>query len=61
MSVSVLIVSIVSMLILAKLCAKFKLEKLEPFTMPISMFIGMGSAMLISAVCPADIANFVWR
>lgn len=61
MSVSVLIVSIVSMLILSKLCAKFKLEKLEPFTMPISMFIGMGSAMLISAVCPANIANFVWR
>ena len=29
--------------------------------MPLSMFIGMGSAMLISAVVPADIANFVWR
>ena len=61
MSVSVLVISMASMLILSKICTKFKLDKLEQFAMPLSMFIGMGSAMLISAVVPADIANFVWR
>lgn len=61
MSVSVLVVSVVAMLLLSKLCTKLKLDKLEPFAMPLSMFIGMGAAMLISAFVPADIANFVWR
>lgn len=61
MSVSVLIVSIVALLLLTKLCSKFKLEKLEPFIMPLSMFIGMGAAILLTSVLPADIAGFVWR
>lgn len=61
MSVSVLVVSMASMLILSKVCSKFKLDKFEPFAMPLSMFIGMGAAMLISAFVPENIANFVWR
>ncbi len=61
MSVSVLIVAIVVMLLLMKLCSKFNLTKLEPFAMPVSMFVAMGAAMLISTVAPAEIANFVWR
>ena len=61
MSIAVLIVSIITMVILEAVCKKFNLEKLRPFTMPISMFVGMGSAMLFEAVLPADIVNFVWR
>ncbi len=61
MSIAVLIVSIVAMLILETLCKKFNLSKLEPFAMPLSMFIGMGSAILFENVLPDYIVNFVWR
>ncbi|MCD7827179.1 MAG: DUF5058 family protein [Clostridiales bacterium] len=61
MSIAVLIVSIVAMLILETLCKKFKLSKLEPFAMPLSMFIGMGSAILFESFLPDYIVNFVWR
>lgn len=61
MSIAVLLVSIIVMVILETLCRKFKLSKFEPFTMPISMFIGMGSAMLFESVLPEYIVNFVWR
>ncbi len=61
MSVAVLVVSIIVMVILEFICKKFDLEKLRPFTMPVSMFVGMGSAMLFEAVLPAEIVNFVWR
>lgn len=60
LSVSVLIVSILAMLLLGWLCRKYKLTKFEPFAMPLSMFIGMGAAMLISNCLP-DIASKVWR
>lgn len=60
MSLSVLIVSIVAMIILSKLCTKFSWSKFEPFAMPISMFIGMGAAVLISHYLP-DIAAITWR
>ena len=61
MSVAVLIVSILAMVLLEFICKKFDLEKLRPFTMPLSMFIGMGSAMLFEAVLPSKIVNFIWR
>jgi len=61
MSIAVLLVSVIVMVILEAICKKFNLEKLRPFTMPISMFVGMGSAMLFESVLPADIVNFVWR
>ncbi len=61
MSISVLIVSIIAMVILETLCKKFKLDKLQPFTMPLSMFVGMGAAMLFEAVLPATVTNFMWR
>lgn len=61
MSIAVLIVSVLVMVILETFCKKFSLEKLRPFTMPLSMFIGMGSAMLFEAVLPENIVNFVWR
>lgn len=61
MSIAVLIVSVLVMVVLETICKKFNLEKLRPFTMPLSMFIGMGSAMLFEAVLPENIVNFVWR
>ena len=61
MSIAVLLVSVIVMVILEAICKKFNLEKLRPFTMPISMFVGMGSAILFESVLPADIVNFVWR
>ncbi len=61
MSIAVLIVSMVVMTVLEVLCKKFKLEKFSSFTMPISMFIGMGSAMLFEAVLPEAITGFIWR
>lgn len=61
MSIAVLIVSVVAMVILELICKKLNLEKLRSFTMPIAMFIGMGSAMLFEAVLPENIVNFVWR
>ena len=51
----------IAMVILETICKKFNLEKLRPFTMPISMFIGMGAAMLFDSVLPSNIVNFVWR
>lgn len=61
MSVSVLIVAVIAMVILENVCKKFKLDKLQPFTMPLSMFVGMGAAMLFEAVLPAEITSFMWR
>ncbi len=61
MSIAVLIVSVVSMVILEAISKKFSLTKFQPFTMPISMFIGMGSAVLFENVLPEQIVNFVFR
>ena len=60
LSVSFLITSIVVFMLLQWLCKKFKLTKLETFIMPISMFIGMGMAMLIYNISP-EIAQIEWR
>lgn len=61
MSLAVLITSIVVLLILQKICLKFKLEKFEPFVMPISMFVGMAIAILVYNVLPENIAMLEWR
>lgn len=61
MSISVLIVSMIAMVLLELLCKKFNLEKLRSFTMPLSMFIGMGAAMLFKTVLPESITTFMWR
>ena len=60
MSIMVLITAIVSLLILEALCKKFKLSKLQPFTMPLAMFIAMGIAILLTNVLPEEIVNFTW-
>lgn len=61
MSISVLVVSMLATVILELLCKKFNLSKFSTFVMPISMFIGMGSAILFESVLPESITSFMWR
>lgn len=61
MSVAVLLISIIVMIVLQKICTRFKLEKLESFVMPISMFVAMGSAILLSHVLPENLVVLEWR
>ena len=61
MSVAVLLTSIVVLLVLQWLCKKFNWTKFETFVMPISMFAGMGMAILIYQILPENIALFEWR
>ncbi len=60
MSIAVLLVAVIAMVILETVCRKKKLEKLESFTMPISMFIGMGAAILFEKFLPAWLTSFTW-
>lgn len=61
MSVSVLLISIIVMIVLQKICTHFKLEKLESFVMPISMFVAMGAAILLTNVLPDNLVTLEWR
>ncbi len=59
-SILVLICAVVFMLILEVICKKFKLTKLEPFTMPIAMFAAMGMAVLFTNILPENLVNHTW-
>lgn len=61
MSLAVLITSTVVLLVLQKLCLKHQWDKFEPFVMPVSMFAGMGMAILIYNVLPESISMLEWR
>lgn len=61
MSVAVLITAVVFVIVLQKLCRKYKWEKFEPFVMPISMFAGLGMAVLLYTVLPESISMLEWR
>lgn len=61
MSVCVLISAVIFMLIFSRLCKIEKLKWLEPFTMPLSMLLGMGVAVLIAQFVPQEIAFLEWR
>ena len=60
MSVAVLITSVIVVVVLQALCKKFKWDKFEPFVMPLGMFAGMGMAVLLHYVLPAEISTFEW-
>lgn len=60
LSIATLIVAILLTLLLETICKKFKLEKVEPFVMPIAMFGAMGCAILFTAVLPPELVNHVW-
>lgn len=59
-SICVLVCAIVFMLVLDLICRRFKLTKLEPFTMPIAMFGAMGMAILLTNVLPDSLVNYYW-
>ncbi len=61
LSVTALVVSVIVMMILQKLCAKFSLKRFEAFTMPVSMIFGMAAAMVAAQVLPENIAFIEWR
>lgn len=61
LSVITLISAVLFMLLLQWLCRRFHWAKLEPFTMPLSMFMAMGVAMLTAQVLPGEIAFLEWR
>ncbi len=60
MSICTLVTAIVLSLILENICAKFKLDKLQPFAMPIAMFGAMGVAVLLNVVVPEAVTAFTW-
>lgn len=61
MSIVALVSSMLFMFLLQWCCKKFSWRKLEPFAMPLSMFMAMGVVMLASAVLPPEIAFIEWR
>ena len=60
MSVCTLVTAIVVSLLLEQLCLKFRLKRLEPFAMPLSMFAAMGMAVVLNLVVPESVATFTW-
>lgn len=61
MTIAVLLSAMVFTVALDILCKKKNLTKLEPFVLPIAMFGAMGIAVLLTAVLPEEITEFVWR
>lgn len=53
LSVLTLIIAIILMIVLTKLCSRFKIKWLENFTMPLSMLGAMGAAILLTRLLPA--------
>lgn len=60
MSIIVLASSMILLVILEAICKKFKLEKLESFTMPLAMFGAMALAILFTNILPDSIVNHGW-
>lgn len=60
MSIFVLIAAMLLVVILEFICKKFKLDKLQPFAMPLAMFGAMGIAILLTNVLPEDVVNHGW-
>ena len=61
MPVLMLLISILMLIVLTKLAARFNLKWLENFTMPLSMIGAMGAAMLLAQVLPESLAMLEWR
>ena len=60
MSIFVLIAAMILLIILEFICKRFKLEKLQPFAMPLAMFGAMGIAILLTNVLPDNIVTHTW-
>lgn len=60
MSIFILIAAMILVVVLEFICKKFKLDKLQPFAMPLAMFGAMGIAILLTNVLPESIVNHGW-
>lgn len=60
MSIFVLIAAMILLVILEAICKKFKLEKLQPFAMPLAMFGAMGVAIILTKVLPPELVSHGW-
>jgi len=60
-SVVTLLSAMIFMLGLQALCKRFHWDKLEPFVMPLSMFLAMGVAVVCQQFLPADLVLHEWR
>ena len=60
MSVCTLVTAVIVSLVLETLCDKFRLTKLQPFAMPLSMFAAMGMAILLNQVLPEQVSALTW-
>lgn len=61
MSVVALFSSVLFMFFFNFVLKKTHIKWLEPFAMPLSMFLSMGVVLLLSNVLPVDFATFEWR
>ena len=60
MSVCTLVTAVIVSLLLETLCEKYKLTKLQPFAMPLSMFAAMGMAILLNQILPEQVSALTW-
>ncbi len=60
MSIMILVAAMILLVVLEAVCKKFKLDKLQPFAMPLAMFGAMGIAILLTNVLPESIVNHGW-
>lgn len=60
MSILVLITAMILVVFFESVCKKFKLEKLQPFTMPLAMFGAMGMAIVFNFALKEFIVDHTW-
>lgn len=60
MSIATLLTAVIASFLLELLCEKRRLTKLQPFAMPLAMFLAMGMAVLLNQVLPAELSGFTW-
>jgi len=61
LSIATLLSSMLYMLIFQLICKKGNVKWLEPFAMPLSMILAMGTAVLVAQALPESVAYFEWR
>jgi len=60
MSILVLITAMILVVFFESVCKKFKLEKLQPFAMPLAMFGAMGMAIVFNFALKEFIVDHTW-
>ena len=60
MSILVLITAMILVVFFESVCKKFKLEKLQPFAMPLAMFGAMGMAIVFNYALKDFIVDHTW-